>query len=63
MIINEHEILECLLGCRRQLGQWADCLESDEGNEEQVKEVDELLNQLNVFIKMSKDGTRVSDTQ
>jgi len=53
---NEFKLIDCLLGCRRSLTEWGDCLKCDERNEEQLKEVVELLDQLNVLIKMTKKG-------
>jgi len=60
---NEFELLDCLLGCRKQLKEWGDCLEGDEVYRiKQAKEVDELLDQLSVLIKMTKKGMKISDT-
>jgi len=61
---NEFELLECLLGCRKQLRAWGDYLDDDYHRDcaPQLKEVDKCLDQLNVLIKMTKKGMKVLDT-
>ena len=58
---NEFELIDCLLGCRRNLTELARQFRCDERNLK-LKEVVELLDQLNVLIKMTKKGMKVSDT-